>query len=118
MTEPVIFSPTVSGLVNNDTLQVSATFNIDGDYLIASGKIRGTSNHTSFSFTLPFVAIDQTLFPGCKTINNGVVFGIAGEIRIQSLSNVAEVFINGKANGFTHCGTKGIEFLNMRIKIK
>jgi hypothetical protein len=95
------FSSVITGFSGTPTQ--SCSYSIIGNLCYLRMFITGTSNATSFTFTLPFTPAIAIVIP---TIVDNVGTGALG--RINTSGNVATVYATAAAGGFTASGTKSL----------
>lgn len=115
---PVInFASTVNGLsaIGNAGLK----FQIDGHLMTIwpsiSGKLGGTSNATTFSFTIPIAAV-SSFFQTAFVQDNGTDID-GGQITVSAGSATVNVYKSWFNGAFTNSGAKGVYFNRLTIEI-
>lgn len=94
---------TIGGFTGTPTQSV--TYFRIGNLVTVSVNITGTSNATTFTFTLPFNAVGLRTTTGQST-NNGTK--TTGAVQTTAGSNVVNVFTTLAEGAFTNSGTKAL----------
>ena len=113
------YTPTVTGFSSIQRQEI--LYSIIGNLVFISFSINGTSNLTSFTFTLPVISADRPVgFYGytgiCQIMDNDIVQAAAGLINIGNHEPVAYIHKDLDGASFTASGGKGAwgQFFYMR----
>lgn len=106
-----IWSPTWTGYSTPPDIGTgAATYLLIGKLCnsVYTGSIAGTSNATTQTITLPFVAA-RAASCICRIENNGV-YASTGLLVTTAGSNIASIFRDGAATAYTASGSKNAQF--------
>lgn len=104
-TAPAAYSSSVTGFSGTPTQSVKLMQ--IGKLGIISAQISGTSNNSSFTFTIPYTADGQTNSTA-RVMDNGT-WKTAGTIEIITNTSTVNVYIDSSGSGFTASGTKAVQ---------